>query len=78
MLRPEGHGNPLGTIYAALSDQLHQGTDEECLELAQNLRTALEFLIRTLTGFATSTDQYVQAVDRLQAATGKKPPKSSQ
>ena len=44
ILRPGGQ-DPLGTVFGALSEGLHGGTDEACLDEADALRVALEFLI---------------------------------
>jgi hypothetical protein len=66
-LRPEGHGNPLGTLYAALSGGLHEDTDEACLELAASLRAALEFLLRVLSAHEKATEAYAGALQSIQA-----------
>ena len=41
--------NPLTTLHAALSEGLHEQTDEQCLEMASSVRTALEALSDRLT-----------------------------
>lgn len=64
--------NPLGTIYQAVSDGLHGRDDEHCLELAENLRTALNFLVTTMDGQRAATEQYVAAVRQLQKVARKK------
>jgi hypothetical protein len=75
-LTPPGHGNPIGTLYAALSGGLHAGTDEECLELATNLRAALEFLLRVLGAHEKATEAYAGALQSIQTKT--QPPKPAQ
>lgn len=70
-LRPGGL-NPLGTLYAALSSNLHEGSDEECLQHAHQLRIALEFLLRTFADRVASRDEFVRAVHRLEKANSKK------
>jgi hypothetical protein len=71
-LRPDGL-NPLGTIYQALSDGLHGQSDEHCLEHAEKLRFAIEFLVSTVEDQRASTSQYVAAMRGLQKAGQKKP-----
>lgn len=46
-LKPDGF-NPLGQIYALLSDGVHSLTDKECLEKAENIQACLEFMISEL------------------------------
>jgi hypothetical protein len=72
MLRPEGAENPLGTIYAAVSEHLHARTDEECLAIAGNLRVALEFLLRTLEMTEIEKGTFENAIKKLQGTTAKK------
>jgi hypothetical protein len=71
-LRPDGM-NPLGTIYQALSGGLHEQSDEDCLEKAQGLRTALEFLVTTLETQKAGADRYVTAMRGLPKANSRKP-----
>ena len=70
-LQPDGL-NPLGTIYQAVSDGLHGRDDEHCLELAADLRTALDFLITTMANQRADADRYMAAVRDLQKAATKK------
>jgi len=44
ILRPNGL-NPLKLLHEFLSEGLHGKTDEECLELAAELRKIIEFLV---------------------------------
>ena len=69
-LRPNGM-NPLGTIYQAVSQGLHGETDEDCLDLAGHLRTALDFLIVTIEEHKATAEKYSAAIKGLQNA--KKP-----
>lgn len=46
-LKPEGF-NPLGTIYAVLSDGVHSLSDEKCLQKAENIQACIEFMISEL------------------------------
>jgi len=43
-LKPEGV-NPMKKLYSALSEGIHGKGDEECLLIAEGIRTSLEFLI---------------------------------
>lgn len=43
-LRP-GSMNPLSVLHSALSEGLHDKNDEECLEIAAEIRTSLVYLI---------------------------------
>jgi hypothetical protein len=70
-LRPDGM-NPLATIYSAVSGGLHGETDEQCLDLASQLRTALEFLVLTIEEQKATKERYVAAMRGLQKATTKK------
>jgi hypothetical protein len=60
-LRPGGL-NPLGAIYAALSEGIHAGTDEACLQEARVLREALTFVVQELADRKEKRDAYVAAV----------------
>lgn len=71
ILRPDGQ-NPLGTLYEALSSGLHGGADEECLDEADSLRTALEFLIVKLESLVATPAQYAEAMKKVQEAKAKK------
>jgi len=44
-LKPDGN-NILKLMYTALSDGLHNKTDDECLQVSQNLRACLVFLVK--------------------------------
>lgn len=37
----DGHHNPLKLLHSALSSHIHEGTDEECLEIASHVRRVL-------------------------------------
>jgi hypothetical protein len=76
ILRPNGQ-NPLGTLFGALSNGLHGGTDQECLDVADSLRTALEFLIVKLESLVATPTQYAQAIKEVQEAKAKKAASSS-
>lgn len=61
-----GH-NPLTLLHNALSQGLHNGSDDECLELATSIRTVLAELVERL-GVALKDDQALsEAVTKLMA-----------
>jgi hypothetical protein len=71
ILRPDGR-DPLGTIFGALSDRLHAGTDQECLDEADDLRGALEFVVVTLESTVATPKEYAEALKRVQHAKAKR------
>jgi hypothetical protein len=56
-----GQHNPLTLLHSALSEALHDHTDEECLELAQNIRVVL-------TDLADRVSQALKEVSELDSA----------
>ena len=76
ILRPNGQ-SPLGTLFGALSEGLHGGTDQECLDEADSLRVALEFLIVKLESLVATPAQYAEAMKKVQEAKAKKAASSS-
>jgi hypothetical protein len=65
-LRPGG-SNPLGAIYKVLSQGIHAGADEECLEQATELRIAMTYLVQELAERREKREAYVAAVRELSA-----------
>jgi hypothetical protein len=59
VLKVRGH-NPLTLLYASLSDALHDGTDEHCLELAGSVRLVLTELAERI-GLALKDEQELSA-----------------
>ncbi len=57
-LKPEGM-NPLSTLYGALSADIHAASDEECLEVAETVRTSLEYLFFTVQDRKLLAEKYV-------------------
>lgn len=66
-----GH-NPLMLLHAALSVGLHAGTDEECLQAAQDIRLVLTELVDRLAQVKKDDAALKSAVHRL-IAKGSKP-----
>jgi hypothetical protein len=65
-LRIHGHHNPLTLLHSALSDGLHAGTDEECLEIAQDIRVILSDLSERLQNALKDNQELTKSVSRLQ------------
>ncbi len=60
------HGqNPLLLLHSALSHGLHDGTDEGCLELAQDIRTVLTELTERISSILRDEEGLKSAVSRL-------------
>jgi hypothetical protein len=59
-----GH-NPLSLLHSALSDGLHDRSDEECLQIAQEIRVLLTELAERLSTALKQDAELTQAVSRL-------------
>ena len=71
-LKPGGH-NPISLLYGILSDGLHSGTDDECLEVATDVREALENLVHLLNLTRNATKKLSESTKKmLQKKSGKK------
>lgn len=64
--------NPLKLLHSALSEGLHDHTDEKCLELAQDIRIVLTELAERLSQALKDEVELSDAVKRLRQAKGKK------
>lgn len=60
-----GGYNPLKLLYSALSDGLHSHTDEECLELAQDIKVVLFEFSERLDSALKESVELSRAVNRL-------------
>ncbi len=60
-----GPHNPLTLLHAALSEGLHEHTDEECLEIAQEIRLVLTELAERLSQALKEEAELQTAVSRL-------------
>lgn len=67
--------NPLLLLHSALSEGLHNHTDEECLIIAQDVRTVLSELAAKLKSALNERNEVTDAVKRLQSK--RNPPKLS-
>ena len=63
-LKPNGL-NPLGRIYAVLSEGVHTLSDEQCQEKAKLIATSLTFLVGELAARKRSRDEFAAAVQNL-------------
>jgi hypothetical protein len=63
-LRPDGI-NPLGVLYEALSEGLHDRTDEECLIYASQVRSAMVLFIEKVENEKLITRQFTDAMRNL-------------
>ena len=60
-----GGENPLTLLYQPLSKQLHQMTDEECLQQAADIRVVLTALLENIAGVLKDQDELRGAATRL-------------
>jgi hypothetical protein len=65
VLKPDGI-NVLRMIYTALSDGLHNKSDEECLRIAQDLRACLAFLVKKIEEQKSDVKSFKESVKTLQ------------
>ncbi|MGA2853350.1 MAG: hypothetical protein ABSE90_04395, partial [Verrucomicrobiota bacterium] len=64
ILRPSGQ-NPLGLLHDFLSGGLHIGSEEECLENAQQIREVLVFLVNQIIRSQSSSKQFTESMKKL-------------
>jgi len=63
-LRPGGM-NPLRILHGALSTGIHTDTDEECTQRAQQIRTALVYLVNRILTVNTADAEYTDAMKKI-------------
>jgi hypothetical protein len=56
-LRPEGL-NPLSILHTNLSEGLHAESDEECMEIATQIRSILKYLVHQVTQTAKQQKEF--------------------
>lgn len=66
-----GH-NPLTLLHSALSEGLHDASDESCLELATSIRVVLTELVERIATAVKEEAELTSAVQRLVQAAGKR------
>ena len=71
-----GH-NPLTLLHSALSEGMHEQTDEQCLELATSIRVVLTDLVERLGNALKDHSELNAAVSRLMKANTPKPEEPS-
>lgn len=64
ILRPDGM-NPLSTLHGALSEGLHQETDERCIELAMAIREVLVFLVDQVATTRAVSSRFTESMRKL-------------
>ncbi len=64
ILRPEGM-NPLSALHSALSEGLHAGSDEECLEFAGTCREILVFLVNQVAASKAASKGFTASMRKL-------------
>lgn len=63
-LKPNGM-NPMAILYEALSEGLHAETDEQCVELAQEVREVLVYLVNRLLAVKTADKEFTDGMKKL-------------
>ncbi len=63
-LRPDGH-NPLGVLHKALSQGIHDMSEDECLNEATSIRTVLVYLIGQVHHTVNSKTEFTDAMRKL-------------
>ena len=71
-LRPGG-ANPFGLLFDLYSRGLHDLTDEECVNIADQMREALAIIYKTLKTHIEDQRAFKEAVAKLQQSKPKKP-----
>jgi hypothetical protein len=74
-LKIDGH-NPLSLLHSALSDGLHERSDEECLECAREIRLVLTELAERMAQVLKEKSELKDAVSKLLVRTASKKPSS--
>lgn len=73
-LRPGG-ANPLSILHQTLSEGLHAKTDDECLELAGNVRLVLTYLVEQIAISRESNKRFTEGMKKLLGRKAAKNPK---
>ena len=64
ILRPDGM-NPLAALHSALSQGLHAESDEDCLDLAENCREILVFLVNQVAASKQTAKSFTSSMRKL-------------
>lgn len=63
-LRP-GNRNPLGVLYGILSEGIHNKSDDECINIAKEVKFTLEYLIKQVTISKQEKKEFTESMDKL-------------
>lgn len=64
ILRPNGV-NPLSILHGTLSQGLHTGSDEECLDSASQIREVLVFLVHQISTVSSASKSFTESMRKL-------------
>jgi uncharacterized protein YjaG (DUF416 family) len=64
VLKPSGM-NPLDMLFEALSEGLHGEIDDQCVELAQQVRQVLVYLVNRLLTVKTADQEFTEGMKKL-------------
>jgi hypothetical protein len=64
ILRPNGV-NPLSILHGILSQGLHTGSDEECLDSASQIREVLVFLVHQISTASSASKNFTESMRKL-------------
>jgi hypothetical protein len=70
-LRPDGM-NPLGILYASLSGGIHDKSDEDCLEISENIRKTLVYLLEQVIRSKQESKEFAESMRRILEKNAKK------
>ena len=57
--------NPLRILYSALSENLHNGSDEECLEFAESIRSTMLYLVEQIASKKQGRDDAIKGMKKI-------------
>ena len=62
------HGdNPLKIIAGALGQNIHQGSDRDCLAKAKSIRLALEYIVNNISDEIRRREEYIKSVKQIKS-----------
>jgi len=64
ILRPDGM-NPLALLHQALSEGLHEQSDERCIELAEQIREVMVFLVQGIANSKRASKRFTENMRKL-------------
>jgi hypothetical protein len=77
ILRPNDI-NPLSTLHDALSGGLHASSDQDCMSVAETIRTALVFLVNQVETTKSSAKEFTTSLQKLLDRKAKRAERSSE